>query len=417
MMDYFNEFINQPDLIKYLAIPFIAAVVGWGTNWVAIKLTFYPIEFFGIPPYLGWQGIIPRKGEKMARIVVENTLTKISTMSEIFEEFEPEAIAHHIIKVADSRIEEFTDDIMTEKNAVLWENLPNVVKNRVYSRARRQLPQIMDSLLEDMQANIEDLIDPEELIIKQLCTDKNLLNRVFQECGDAELRFVINSGAWFGFLFGVVQMFVWFSYPAYWVLPFFGFLVGIATNWLALNLIFRPLNPIKIRFWPLPWRITLQGLFLKRQNAVSEVFCRLVTTDILTIGVVMGEIFRGPKSDRTKGLIKKHLRPMIDGGVMKTVAQLTVGPEGFVDLKRTIEEKTIEMSLNSFDDPVFTKERGVVVERMFRERMQAMTSEEFQDLLRPAFQEDEWILILVGGVLGLGAGIGQLFIMFAGTTF
>ena len=100
---------------------------------------------------------------------------------------------------------------------------------------------------------------------------------------------------------------------------------------------------------------------------------------------------------------------------MKTVAQLTVGPEGFVDLKRTIEEKTIEMSLATFDDPVFTKERGVVVERMFRERMQAMTSEEFQELLRPAFQEDEWILITVGGVLGLMAGFAQLFFMFAGS--
>ncbi|WP_421711005.1 hypothetical protein [Alcanivorax sp.] len=33
--------------------------------------------------------------------------------------------------------------------------------------------------------------------------------------------------------------------PENWVLPFFGFIVGIATNWLALNLIFRPLNPVK----------------------------------------------------------------------------------------------------------------------------------------------------------------------------
>ena len=129
----------------------------------------------------------------------------------------------------------------------------------------------------------------------------------------------------------------------------------------------------------------------------------------------MSEIFRGDKSDRTKSLIKKHMRPLIDGGVVKTVAQLTVGPEGFVDLKRTIEAKTIEMSLESFEDPTFIKERGVVIEKMFRDRMQAMSSEEFQDLLRPAFQEDEWILITVGGALGLTAGFAQLFFMFAGT--
>ena len=410
MLEFFNEFVNHPDFWKYISIPFVAAIVGWTTNWLAIQLTFYPIKFIGIPPWLGWQGIIPKKGKKMAGIVVENTLDKISTMQEIFDEFEPDKIAHHIIKVADARIEELTDDIMAERNAVLWENLPNVLKNRAYSRARRQLPAMMDNLIEDMHANIEDLIDPKDLIIKKLSEDKEMLNRVFWECGETEFKFVINSGAFFGFLFGVVQMFVWWFYKDWMILPAFGLLVGLATNWLALNLIFRPLNPTKLT----PLGPTVQGLFLSRQNAVSEVFCRIITAEILTIGHIMNEIFRGPKADRAKAMLKKHMRPVIDGGMVKTVAQLTVGPEGFVDLKRTIEEKTIEMSLASFDDPIFSKERGKVVEMMFRTRMQAMSSEEFQELLRPAFQEDEWILITMGGVLGLMAGFAQLFFMFAG---
>jgi hypothetical protein len=37
---------------------------------------------------------------------------------------------------------------------------------------------------------------------------------------------------------------------------------------------------------------------------------------------------------------------------------------------------------------------------------------EFQDLLRPAFQEDDWILIVVGGFLGAMAGVFQLVFMF-----
>lgn len=404
---FYNEFVNHPDFWKYMSIPLVAAIVGWGTNWVAIQLTFYPIKFIGIPPYLGWQGIIPRKGRKMAAITVENTLDKISTMQEIFDQFEPEKIAHHVIKIADARIEEITDDVMSERNAVLWENLPNVLKNRAYARARRQLPQMLDNLIEDMQVNIEDLIDPKELIIRKLSEDKNLLNRVFWECGETEFKFVINSGFWFGGLFGIVQMFWWWFHQGWWVMPVFGLLVGTVTNWLALNLIFRPLNPLKIG------PFVLQGLFLRRQNAVSEVFCRIVTSEILTIGHIMSEIFRGPRSDRAKAMLKRHMRPIIDGGVVKTVAQLTVGPEGFVELKRTIEEKTIEISLASFDDPVFTRERGKVVEKMFRERMQAMSAEEFQALLRPAFEEDEWILIALGGVLGLLAGIAQLLFMFA----
>jgi hypothetical protein len=37
-----------------------------------------------------------------------------------------------------------------------------------------------------------------------------------------------------------------------------------------------------------------------------------------------------------------------------------------------------------------------------------LTPAEFQNLLRPAFQEDEWILIVLGGVTGALAGWLQL---------
>ena len=52
----------------YISIPVAAALVGWFTKIVAVKMIFYPIEFKGIPPYLGWQGQIPSHAAKMARV-------------------------------------------------------------------------------------------------------------------------------------------------------------------------------------------------------------------------------------------------------------------------------------------------------------------------------------------------------------
>jgi uncharacterized membrane protein YheB (UPF0754 family) len=60
-------------------IPLIAAFVGWFTNWLAVQMIFYPIEFRGIPLYrrpevplgfLGWQGIIPCKTRPMTEAMV-----------------------------------------------------------------------------------------------------------------------------------------------------------------------------------------------------------------------------------------------------------------------------------------------------------------------------------------------------------
>ena len=78
---------------KHLSIPFVAAVVGWVTNWVAIKLTFNPIEFRGIRPFLGWQGIIPSKAGKMAAIFAESTMFRLGTLGEIFVDMSKEGAA------------------------------------------------------------------------------------------------------------------------------------------------------------------------------------------------------------------------------------------------------------------------------------------------------------------------------------
>jgi hypothetical protein len=46
-------------------------------------------------------------------------------------------------------------------------------------------------------------------------------------------------------------------------------------------------------------------------------------------------------------------------------------------------------------------------------RLAALTPKEFEGLLRPAFEQDEWILIAVGAGLGMLAGFAQLFFMFS----
>ncbi|KAF0805366.1 hypothetical protein A6D6_02321 [Alcanivorax xiamenensis] len=401
-----DSFFSHPDFWKLFSIPFIAGAVGWITNWAAVQMTFYPLEFIGIRPIFGWQGIIPSKVEKMAGIVVEKTLQKLGSLDEFFREMEPEKIAAHLTKSIQARMEEYVDEVMTERNSVLWENLPLVVRRRVYSRARRAIPAVMDNVVEDISRNLESLVDMKHMIVSRMREDKALMVQMFKEVGEPEFRFVTNSGFYFGFLFGLIQVPVFIFVPGNWVLPLFGFIVGIATNWLALNVIFRPLNPVRVG----PFRV--QGLFLKRQKDVAESFARLTTEELVTLRNIMYQVVNGPRGDRTKALIKRHLKPLLSGGVVRTAAQLTVGPGGYADLKRAVEDKAVDLAVEPFEDDNFNRERSSIIERLMCDRMQALSSEEFQDLLRPAFQEDEWILILVGGFLGAMAGLAQLIFVF-----
>lgn len=403
-----TSLFTTPEFWQYLSIPVIAALIGWTTNWLAIKMTFYPLEFVGQPPLLGWQGIIPSKARKMAAISVDATISKIGTVQEIFQQIDPKVLATHIVNSVDSRIEEYVDEMMLREYPTFWENLPSSARTMVYDRVRKSTPQLVDNLVEDVSANIEDLLDIKGMVIDRLAEDKRLLNRIFLECGEVEFRFIVNSGLYFGFLFGLIQMTVWYFYQSWWVLPFFGLLVGWATNWIALNVIFRPLFEKKVG----PFRI--QGLFLKRQPEVAESFCHIVTHEILTVGNIINAILNGPKGERARNMVKKHIKPLVDetAGMGKALTQMAFGPTGFATLKKQVGEKAIEISQTSFNNPVFEQDRARAVESIMVERMVALSSEEFQDLLRPCFQEDEIKLILVGAFLGMAAGFCQLVFVF-----
>lgn len=399
---------TQPEFWQYLSIPVIAALIGWSTNWLAIKMTFYPLEFIGKPPLLGWQGIIPSKARKMAAISVDATIAKIGTVQEIFEQIDPRVLAAHIMHSVEPRTEEYVDEMMLREYPTFWENLPASARRMVYERVRKSTPQLVDNLVDDVSDNIEGLLDIKGMVIERLATDKRLLNRIFLECGEVEFRFIVNSGFYFGFLFGLVQMAVWYVYQGWWVLPVFGLLVGWATNWIALNVIFRPLHEKKIG----PFR--LQGLFLKRQTEVAESFCHLVTHEILTVGNIINAILNGPNGERARNMVKKHIKPLVDetAGMGKALTQMAFGPTGFATLKNQVGEKAIEISRTSFNNPVFEQDRARAVESIMVERMIALSSEEFQDLLRPCFQEDEIKLILVGAFLGFVAGVAQFVFVF-----
>jgi uncharacterized membrane protein YheB (UPF0754 family) len=405
-----EQTIYSVDFWKHFSIPFVAGFIGWITNWVAIRLTFRPLEFVGIRPFLGWQGIIPSKAGKMARIFVDRTMFRLGTLKEVFQHMDPEKIAEHVAAIMDRRLEAYTDEIMFYENPRLWQMLPQPVKNGIYGRVREEMPRLVHNMMREAGENIENLIDFKEMLVQRLEGDRQLLNRLFLEAGKVEFRFIIRSGLYFGFLFGLIQLTVWVFYKSWWVLPAFGLFVGYATNWFALNIIFRPLNPHRVG----PW--TVQGLFLKRQKEVAAVWCKLVTTEILTVQHMIYAMLYGPKSDNTKALIKKHVQPIVDEAIegYRSMAGIAVGEETLNAIRESVAEKAIAVSTDPFDHWPFNRERAVVIERLLRERMESMPPDQFQDLLRPCFQEDEFKLILMGGVLGFLAGWAQLVYVFGG---
>lgn len=381
----------------------MAAVVGWFTNWLAIQMSFYPVQFIGIGA-VGWQGVIPRKSEKMAHICIDRTLRHFGDLNAVYQKLEPQRIVEQVISQVTPRLDEYIDEVMYEIQPVLWDNLPLFLRRRIYQWAREQLPARIEGLVDDFGDDLDELVDLKALLSRELQQHPDLMNRIFKQAGSVELRSVINRGAIIGGILGCVLAPAWSAYPVPWVLPIGGFGVGFITNWLAINLIFAPLKPRRFFFWK------VQGLFLRRQPEISEIWAKLVAEELITVEKVADAMINGSRGDRTRAIIQKHLRPLLDNSLlMKLSAQVTVGMSGYTELKKAMNQQALLATQDVFSDPSFNKERAPVVANVLAGQMKALQPEEFQDILRPAFREEEIQLMFVGGLFGAMAGAIQFF--------
>lgn len=394
------------ELLMYLSIPVVSAVVGWGTNVLALKMTFYPVEFIGIRPIFGWQGIIPSKALKMANMTVDMLTTRLVGVEEIFARLDADRVVEELQPGVSELLNQIINHVLLEQRPQLWATLPDYVKQEIYDKASADAAVVIRESLDDIQVNIEDILDIKKMSVDALMADKRFLVEIFLECGREEFKFIERSGIWFGFLFGLIQMMVWFFYKGQWLLPAAGFVVGYLTNILALRLIFSPRQPTQVG----PFK--LQGMFLRRQMEVSEAYARMITDQIVNMDNLMQSIFHGPMTDRLLDIVQKHVQQSVESyaGLAEPIIRLVVGSKDYEHIKSLISENIVESVPSG---PVMDireyAEEAMDIERTLRTRLQELPPEQFEGLLRPVFQEDEWKLILVGAVLGLAAGFAQLF--------
>merc|ERR1712241_546150 len=99
------------------------------------------------------------------------------------------------------------------------------------------------------------------------------------------------------------------------------------------------------------------------------------------------------------------------GPVGVRLAPLALGKQFFTDLDRDLKAEMVErIAVAHSMHKVIERYIAISADifRSNRDAMQRMPPSEFEKLLHPVFQEDEWILILLGGVLGAVVGIAQV---------
>jgi len=409
----------------YLMIPVIAGFVGWLTNYLAVQMIFYPVQFKGLAIWrrpeiplglLGWQGIVPCKTKTMSKALVEMVTSQLLTVPEAFERLNPTKVARHLAGAVPKLGEEVILDCVAAGGVAATATVgsatafPLGVWKGITSRSWYSgilnfgYVQVLKGVVKDLIKNSERIFSLENCVVEQMILDRAKLGQLFQKVGRVELDFLTNSGLWFGFLLGLIQMAVALLWENPWALSIGGMIVGLATNWLALKWIFEPVYPTKIG------PFTVQGMFLTRQKEVAAEFSKFFADKIVTSEQIWNTILTDEATrPALKEVLGKHIKRLLNiatfGGLFGRMGGLSLPSPALIG-------KVTGSAVANLPAHLTKNLHGYVdgalgLETTLRVQMEAMSPAKFERVLHPIFEEDELTLIIAGGILGFIAGLVQ----------
>ena len=414
--------------ISLITVPFFTGAIGYVTNWSGVWMLFYPVHFRGfrlpglaplanilprrvqqIPGVMqggvGWQGIIPSRAAKMGSIAVDKGIAKLGSTSDFYEQLDQDRVVEHVLESMRVDIREVVERIMERENPRLWNDLPPRFREAVHERVQDQLPSVVREVMGEIGDNIEHLLDVKLMVIRRMEEQPELCNRVFLEVGRKEFRFIINFGFWFGFAIGIpTAILTVLVFHVWWLLPICGVVIGYLTNWLALWMIYEPVEP-RMLFG----RFKMHGLFIRRQPEVAGVYAAIIADDVITLQNMGEELLHGPRSDRTRQMIESALGPTIDRAVpAQPAVRVAMGETSYDAIRDAVAHEGVTHTMTPLTDEEFNREQSDRLREMIHARMLELPHEDFSDMLRSVTKQDEWLLLLHGAVLGFGGGLIHL---------
>lgn len=382
--------------IIYASMPIVAAFIGYVTKLLALQMMYAPLEFRGIGP-LGWQGLVPRRAGKVAATTIELLTENLLKPEELLDKVDAEEAVEELRGPLTEAIDIVVRDLAEQLRPGLWDSLPEAGRRAITARVHQQAPKIVDNLLAEMRADLSQFLDLQFLAVTILVKNKDQLNQLIQSVASDAMTFVRRSGIVFGFAIGFVQLACWAYFHNPWIMPAFGFLVGFVSDYVALNMLFRPLHPKKVLgIFP------IHGVLHAKRDKITRGYAAILAKDIFAPEVIFEAILHGPTADRLLSSIEREISRTIDAqsGFAQPLVRLAIGTQRYRAAKDAVVDRVIAFIPDTMAQATGYAERTFDVENLIVDKMSQLTPEQYESIMRPVFKDDEWLMISVGAVLG-----------------
>jgi len=192
-------------MIEWILPTATGAFIGWGTNWLALKMLFHPRQPWGIGP-LKFQGVIPRRKMDIAARLGEMVENELVSHEDIRAALENPEVVEGFRKAAREQAKIFAEERLPGLHPMVGMFLTQGMKAKVADMLSAEMDALVPKLGQAVGDGLESSFSFKDLVRKRVEgfsveRVESLLLAVLKK----EFGFIEWSGAFLGALVGFFQ--------------------------------------------------------------------------------------------------------------------------------------------------------------------------------------------------------------------
>jgi uncharacterized membrane protein YheB (UPF0754 family) len=189
-----------------LLLPLIAALIGWLTNYLAVKMLFHPklpIKILGV----SIQGVFPKRQKQLAEKLGTLVAEELFSVKDVAQKLKELATSSESMELVGKRIEKTIREKLVKSFPMLAMFLTDEMVEKVTNLFKSELQDFLGESAQDLGRKLEETLDVKELVrVKVEAFSSNKLEEILVAIMSKEFRFIEIIGAVLGFFIGCVQV-------------------------------------------------------------------------------------------------------------------------------------------------------------------------------------------------------------------
>ena len=187
-------------------LPIIAALIGWATNFVAIKMLFHPQDpkkILGIT----FQGVFPKRQRQIAERLGELVANELFSIKDVAQKIEELSTRPEALEEVGKRIEKTIREKLVAAFPMLSMFLSDEMIEKVTKLFQSELEDFLRASAQGLAAKMKDSVDVKSLVEEKVrAFSSNKIEELLIGFMEQEFRFIEKIGAVLGFLIGCIQV-------------------------------------------------------------------------------------------------------------------------------------------------------------------------------------------------------------------